>query len=149
MRATGEAAVRDAHGTLDATEAELVTWGRRLGASLAAPVVIAITGELGAGKTTLVQAICAALGVTDPVTSPTFALVHDYRGASAPVFHLDLFRLTSPADLTNLGWDEMLDAPAIVIVEWPERAGAALPPYAKRIGLTHLPDHPDRRRITW
>lgn len=149
MSAAGEIAVRGSHGTLDATEAELVAWGRQLGASIAAPAVIAIAGELGAGKTTLVQAICAALGVTDPVTSPTFALVHDYRGAPAPVFHLDLFRLNSPAELANLGWDDMLDARAVVIVEWPERAGAAVPPCALQVGLAHLPGHPDRRRITW
>lgn len=137
------------HGTLQLTRDELVAWGRRLGESLIAPEVYAISGDLGAGKTTLVQAICSGLGITDPVTSPTFALVHDYRGGVSPVFHLDLYRLNSPAELTNIGWDDMLDARAIVLVEWPERAEGALPDYAKRIHLSHVDNVPDQRRIAW
>jgi tRNA threonylcarbamoyladenosine biosynthesis protein TsaE len=137
------------HGFLDLTRDELVAWGREFGAGLRAPAVIALSGELGAGKTTLVQAICAALGVSEAVTSPTFALVHAYRGAETQVFHLDLFRLNAPDELTNLGWDEMLDARAIVLVEWPDRAGSALPGYATRLALWHLPADPLRRRIIW
>jgi tRNA threonylcarbamoyladenosine biosynthesis protein TsaE len=136
-------------GTLDLTEAGLAEWGWRFGASLEAPAVVGISGELGVGKTTLVQAICAGFGVTDQVTSPTFALVHAYQGAASPVFHLDLYRLDSPAQLTNLGWDEMLDARALVIVEWPERAGPALPSYARLLALAHLSGQPDRRRLSW
>lgn len=137
------------HGSLELTRDALVAWGRRLGESLVAPEVFAISGDLGAGKTTLVQAICDGFGITDPVTSPTFALVHDYRGGTSPVFHLDLYRLNSPSELTNLGWDEMLDARAIVLIEWPERAEAALPDYARRIALSHVDGDPDRRRIAW
>jgi tRNA threonylcarbamoyladenosine biosynthesis protein TsaE len=141
--------VKAEHGFVDLTRDELVAWGRNFAASLQAPALVALSGELGAGKTTLVQSICAALGVNEPVTSPTFALVHSYRGAATQVFHLDLFRLNSPAELTNIGWDEMLDARAIVLVEWPDRAGSALPGYATKLALWHLPDAPDKRRIIW
>jgi len=138
-----------APGAAELTRARLVAWGTAFGRTLAAPLVIAISGDLGAGKTTLVQAICAGYGVLDPVTSPTFSLVHQYRGGPAPVFHLDLYRIGGPADLTNLGWDELLDANAVVLVEWPERAGAALPPDAVRLALAHVPGAPDLRRLSW
>lgn len=137
------------HGFKDLTRDELVAWGRAFGASLEAPAVVALSGELGAGKTTLVQSICAALGVTEPVTSPTFALVHVYRGAATQVFHLDLYRLNSPAELDNLGWDEMLDARAIVLVEWPDRAASRLPSHASQLTLWHIPGEPNKRRIIW
>ena len=103
------------HGTKDVTETELILWGRDFAATLEAPAVVALSGELGAGKTTLARAICSALGVSDPVTSPTFSLVHAYRGATIQVFHLDLYRLTSPNELDNLGWDEMLDSRSVRI----------------------------------
>ncbi|MCC7193960.1 MAG: tRNA (adenosine(37)-N6)-threonylcarbamoyltransferase complex ATPase subunit type 1 TsaE [Gemmatimonadaceae bacterium] len=128
---------------------ELVAWGAALGRGLSAPAIIALSGDLGAGKTTLAQAICAGYGVLDHVTSPTFALVHQYRGAPAMVFHLDLYRIESAADLANLGWDDLLDANAIVLVEWPEHARGALPPDAMRIALEHVPGAPELRRVSW
>jgi tRNA threonylcarbamoyladenosine biosynthesis protein TsaE len=137
------------HGTLDMSREALVAWGTRFGRALAAPAVLALSGELGAGKTTLAQAICAGYGVLEPVTSPTFALVHQYRGGPAIVFHLDLYRINSAAELTNLGWDELLDANAIVIVEWPERADGGLPPDTRRLTLAHVPEDPALRRLTW
>jgi tRNA threonylcarbamoyladenosine biosynthesis protein TsaE len=107
--------------------------------------VVAISGELGAGKTTLVQAICRGFGVTDEVTSPTFALVHEYGGAPAPVYHLDLYRLSAPHELTNLGWDDIIGSHALVLVEWPERAASRMPDDAVPIELEHIPEDPMRR----
>ncbi len=143
------ASVPATRNTLDLTRDALVAWGTRFGAGLSAPAVIALSGDLGAGKTTLAQAICAGLGVLDPVTSPTFALVHQYRGGRAMVFHLDLYRINSEAELENLGWDELLDSNAVVLVEWPERAGATLPPSTTHITLDHVADAPDVRRLSW
>jgi tRNA threonylcarbamoyladenosine biosynthesis protein TsaE len=143
---SGAAAVR---GTLDLDRESLVAWGTRFGRELVAPAIIALSGDLGAGKTTLTQAICAGYGVLDPVTSPTFALVHQYRGGPAMVFHLDLYRIGGPAELTNLGWDELIDSNAIILVEWPERAVGALPPSAQRLHLSHVADAPELRRLTW
>lgn len=132
-------------GRLALTEPELESWGEALGAAARAPLTIAITGDLGAGKTTLVRAICRGYGVTDEVTSPTFALVHEYSSARSRVYHLDLYRLTGPNELPPLGWDDIVSAPALVIIEWPERAGAQLPPDHLPIELQHLPDDLARR----
>lgn len=131
------------------TRDELVAWGHEFGRGLVAPVLIALSGDLGAGKTTLAQAICAGYGVLEPVTSPTFALVHQYRGGPAMVFHLDLYRISSPDELTNLGWDEIVDSNAVVLVEWPERAEGALPRSAIHLDLGHVVGDDGRRMLAW
>jgi tRNA threonylcarbamoyl adenosine modification protein YjeE len=129
------------------TETELREWGRRFGRAAHAPLLVTITGELGAGKTTLVQAICAGYGVTDEVTSPTFALVHEYRAPRSPVHLLDLSRLERPDQLDEIGWDELVSARAVVLVEWPERAGDRMPDGHVTLSLQHLPDDPGRRLL--
>ncbi|HKV50558.1 MAG TPA: tRNA (adenosine(37)-N6)-threonylcarbamoyltransferase complex ATPase subunit type 1 TsaE [Gemmatimonadaceae bacterium] len=134
-------------GRIALTRDQLVAWGTDFGASARPPLVVAISGELGAGKTTLVQAICAGAGVQEPVTSPTFALVHRYQGASAIVYHLDLYRLGAPAELTNIGWDEIVNAHALVLVEWPERAGTRLPADTVPIDLEYDERDADRRLL--
>jgi len=134
-------------GRLACTEAELTDWGERFGRVAMAPLVVTITGELGAGKTTLVQAICRGYGVVEDVTSPTFALVHRYAATRSPVFHLDLYRLRDAADLTNIGWDEVIADEALVLIEWPERAGNRIPRNHVPISLQHLPDDPSRRLL--
>src|SRR3954469_22786855 len=80
-------------GRVTMTRADLVAWGESFGRAATPPLVIALAGDLGAGKTTLTQAICAGYGVTEPVTSPTFAIVHRYEAPRAPDYHLDLYRL--------------------------------------------------------
>jgi tRNA threonylcarbamoyladenosine biosynthesis protein TsaE len=129
------------------TRPELEAWGEALGQSLRAPAVVALHGDLGAGKTTLAQAICRGLGVTDDVTSPTYALVHEYAGAGGPVFHLDLYRLDDPRDLTNIGFDDVIGAGGIVIVEWPYRAGDRLPGDRVEIMLEHVAGDASRRHV--
>ncbi len=125
------------HLTLD--EIELKKWGRELGESSAPPLVISISGELGAGKTTLAQAICGGYGVLEPVTSPTYALVHRYDAEKSPVYHIDLYRLDNESQLTNIGWDDILSESALVIVEWPERAGNRMPDDQLHIELDYSP----------
>jgi len=127
------------------TRGELVAWGEAFGRAATAPLVIALAGDLGAGKTTLAQAICTGYGVTEPVTSPTFALVHRYDAPRSPVYHLDLYRIERPSDLVNLGWDEIAMSHALVIVEWPERAGDLIPAGHVPIDLEYAPSDPDRR----
>ena len=128
------------------TREELEHWGESFGRAARPPLVVALSGDLGAGKTTLVQAICRGYGVEEEVTSPTYALVHQYASPRSQVFHLDLYRLEGESALTNIGWDEIVgDARALVLVEWPDRAGSNLPPEHVPIDLEHLPDDPDRR----
>jgi tRNA threonylcarbamoyladenosine biosynthesis protein TsaE len=126
---------------------ELIDWGQRLGRSLQPPTVVTIHGELGAGKTTLTQAICRGYGVTSDVTSPTFTLVHEYEGGRSRVYHLDLYRIRSASELESLGWDDMLRDHALIIVEWPERASSLMPRDHIPIELAHLPDRPDHRLL--
>ena len=135
------------HGALAMREDALRDWGRRFGRSAHPPLVITITGDLGAGKTTLVQAICAGYGVEADVTSPTFALVHEYSAPRSVVHHLDLYRLDSPNQLDALGWDEIVYGPGLVLIEWPERAGTRVPSGHVTLSLQHLPDDPDRRLL--
>lgn len=125
-------------------EAELRQWGVRFGQAAVAPLVVTLSGELGAGKTTLAQAICAGYGVTAAVTSPTYSLVQEYDSSRSVVYHIDLYRLESEAQLTNLGWDEIVNAEALVIVEWPERAGVRFPAHVP-IALEYEPGDASRR----
>jgi len=134
-------------GHIALTRDELVAWGERFGRSAHPRLVVAIAGDLGAGKTTLVQAICRGAGVKTEVTSPTYALVHEYQGDRFPIYHLDLYRLERAEDLTNLGWDDMLRANALVLVEWPERGGARIPDDAVPIDLELDPADEERRLL--
>ena len=127
------------------TEPELERWGESFGRATRPPLVVAITGDLGAGKTTLVRAICRGAGVTEPVTSPTFALVHEYAGTLGTVYHLDLYRLTAPDELTAIGWDDLMRAHALALIEWAERAGDRLPSEIVPLALEHVEGDPERR----
>lgn len=123
--------------------------GVAIGHSLTAPALVTLRGDLGAGKTTIVQAICRGLAVTEPVTSPTFALIHEYAAPAARVVHCDLYRLETPRDVMSLGLDDLLSDPsAILLVEWPERAGALLPAPTLSLLLEHVPGNADVRQVT-
>lgn len=90
--------------------------------------VFTLSGELGAGKTTLIKGFCEALGVGDHASSPSFAIVNEYRGAgSQPVYHFDLFRLRDASELEGIGFDEYVDSGAYCFIEWPEIAAGRLP----------------------
>ena len=132
-------------GHLNLTESEMMQWGRELGETIVPPLVVSLTGDLGAGKTTLAQAICAGYGVEEAVTSPTYSLVHRYEAARSPVYHVDLYRLDNASQLTNIGWDDLLSERALVIVEWPERAGDRMPAGHLHIDLGHLREDESRR----
>lgn len=110
--------------------AETLTLGREIAANLQPGSVLALVGDLGAGKTCLVQGILTGLGATEPVASPTFTIVHEYLTGRIPVYHFDLYRLRHPAELLDLGWDDYLDRPGIVIVEWADKFPDLLPPGA-------------------
>jgi tRNA threonylcarbamoyladenosine biosynthesis protein TsaE len=120
-------------------------WGRDLGEALVPPLVLSLSGDLGAGKTTLTQAICEGYGVSESVTSPTYALVHRYDAEKSAVYHVDLYRLDNESQLTNIGWDDLLAERAIVIVEWPERAGNRMPDDHLHIDIEYLDGDAGRR----
>ena len=108
--------------------------------------VIALHGDLGAGKTTFVQGIAFALGLYRPVTSPTFTLSTEYQTPGFKLVHMDLYRLTGPDDLLTIGYPEYLETGAVVAVEWPERAGDLVPPDALHVSFS-LTEDPETRVI--
>ncbi len=119
---------------------ELAAEGFAVGQALPSRSLVTFEGELGAGKTTFIQAIARGLGVEAPATSPTYALVHRYHGRRGPVFHLDCYRLRTSDEAADLDWEGLLGEGDVVLVEWPERAGAWLPAPARRFRLHHLAD---------
>jgi tRNA threonylcarbamoyladenosine biosynthesis protein TsaE len=126
---------------------ETILQGREIGARLKAPVLVLLSGDLGAGKTTLTKGIASGLGAADEdeVTSPTFTLVHKYsRGA--PVYHVDLYRIADFHDLETLGLEDVFAEKAVVIVEWPDKMTLRTDWPIVRIRLEHAGE--DTRRIS-
>ena len=103
--------------------AETVALGRKLSAKLQPPKLVVLRGELGAGKTTLVKGIAEGFhaAAEEQVTSPTFTLVHEYRGPKANVFHVDLYRVDTPRELETLGLDDLFDPRSVILIEWGEK----------------------------
>lgn len=110
--------------------------GERIGAAARPGDVVALSGELGTGKTTLVRGIARGLGIDERrVTSPTFVIVQEHEGGRIPLVHVDLYRLT-PAEVSSTGWEEAL-AGGVVAIEWPDRLGPALPADRLDVSIAH------------
>lgn len=123
--------------------AETVRIGRILGEGLKTGDVVALTGELGAGKTCLTQGIASGLGVSEKyaVTSPTFTLINEYPGREVALIHVDLYRLQGTADLADLGYEEYLSGGGVMVIEWAEKIPGAVPDGAVCVELTYLDEH--------
>ena len=107
--------------------AETFEHGRALAATLRACDVLALNGDLGAGKTHFVKGIAAGLGCEGDVTSPTFTLVHEYTGGRLPLFHFDFYRLESEDETLRIGLDDYLGADGVIVIEWAGKFPALLP----------------------
>ena len=127
-----------------ADEAATRAAGARLAALLRPGDVVTLAGDLGAGKTTLVRGLLAALGHAAEVPSPSFAIVQPYEELDPPVWHADLYRVEDRSELAELGLDSLADS--VLLVEWPERAGEGAWPDALRLTLEIT--GPERRRLT-
>ena len=112
-------------------------YGKQLATELKGGMVLALFGGMGMGKTALVRGIAAGLGLSAEVSSPTFALVHDY-GGRPPLVHFDMYRVTGWEDLYSTGFFDYLDAGAILVVEWSENIESALPEDALRLYFTRV-----------
>jgi tRNA threonylcarbamoyladenosine biosynthesis protein TsaE len=111
-----------------------------LAVGLEGPLVIGLSGDLGAGKTTLVGGLLAQLGHLGPARSPTYSLIEPYRLADRDVYHCDLYRLKDPEELEDLGVRDLLLGSSVLLVEWPERAGDRLRPPDLQLALAYT-DH--------
>jgi tRNA threonylcarbamoyladenosine biosynthesis protein TsaE len=102
---------------------ETIALGRELAAELTPPKLVLLRGELGAGKTTLVKGIAEGFRAAseEDVTSPTFTLIHEYRGPEANLYHIDLYRVDTPRQLETLGLDDLISEKSVLLIEWGEK----------------------------
>ena len=137
LPAGGAVTVRVTCRTSEATQALAEGIGRR-----ARPgTVIALSGDLGAGKTCFIQGLASGLGVETPVTSPTFVMIAEHAGR-LPLYHVDLYRTESLAEIRALGLDELLGGEGVTAIEWGEKAGPLLPPRTVRVRISGAGDEP-------
>ncbi len=129
--------------------AETERLGERLGAALRDGDLLCLSGPLGAGKTTLTRGLARGWGAVQRVTSPTFTLINEYRRPSdgERFFHVDCYRLSGPLDAMTTGLEDVLDAPGVVAIEWPERIAEMLP--AERLWIALEDAGPGARRLTF
>jgi tRNA threonylcarbamoyladenosine biosynthesis protein TsaE len=124
------------------THSEVETWevANQFAATLKPGDVVCLEGDLGAGKTTFTQGLCAALGARRAVTSPTFCIVSEHPAPAFMVVHMDLYRLHDEDDVLQIGWEDYLAQGAVLVVEWPDRAGSLIPADAKRVHFSYGSD---------
>ncbi len=130
------------------SESDLERWGQAVGREIDAPAFLALRGTLGAGKSVLARAIARGAGVEGHLPSPTFNVLFRYpseRGFT--VAHLDLYRLSDPDEVWELGWEEVGGEGEVALVEWPERAGTLLPDDRWDIGLRAVRGRPELREV--
>jgi tRNA threonylcarbamoyl adenosine modification protein YjeE len=125
-----------------------VRWGERIGRETTAPVVLALRGQLGAGKSVLARAVARGAGVDGFLPSPTFNLLFRYQGTTSAVVHMDLYRIHDPDELKELAWDELGAEGELILIEWPERAGGLLPADRWEVELRAVENEADLRRVT-
>ena len=121
--------------------------GQKLASRLVPGDVIAYFGDLGAGKTAFTRGLAQGLGITDPVTSPTYTIVNEYLSGRSPLFHFDMYRLSSSDELFDIGWEDYLSRGGVCAVEWSENVEDALQD-AIRVTIEKDADEPDTRHIT-
>ena len=121
--------------------------GQKLASRLAPGDVIAYFGDLGAGKTAFTRGLAQGLGITDSVTSPTYTIVNEYLSGRIPLFHFDMYRLSSSDELFDIGWEDYLSRGGVCAVEWSENVEDALQD-AIRVTIEKDADEPDTRHIT-
>ena len=117
---------------------------------MAPPKLVLLRGELGAGKTTLIKGIAAAFGAAaeEDVTSPTFTLVHEYRGPSVTVYHIDLYRVDTPRELETIGLDDLMGPHSVLLIEWGEKFARFLRERDVEIALERVGENTRRIRVS-
>jgi tRNA threonylcarbamoyladenosine biosynthesis protein TsaE len=126
------------------SEVETIREGERLGQKLKPGAIVALYGELGAGKTAFTRGLAKGLGIAMSVSSPTFTIVNEYPG-EIPLFHFDMYRLESEAELFDIGWDDYHNRGGVCVVEWSQKVPGAFPPDTILVNLEDLGG--DSRRL--
>lgn len=129
---------------------ETIDFGRRLAAELTPPLLILLRGDLGAGKTTLVKGIAEGFKAAsaDDVTSPTFTLVHEYRGPRAVLYHIDLYRVDTERELVTIGLDDLMAPDSILLIEWGEKFARFLRERNVEVALERIGENERRIQVT-
>jgi tRNA threonylcarbamoyladenosine biosynthesis protein TsaE len=127
-------------------EQETIAAGKEFGAKLALGSVVALYGDLGAGKTRFIKGICEGLGIQKHVSSPTFTIVHEYPVHAGTIYHFDFYRVRSLQEIIDLGFEEYFRADSICLIEWAEKAQSLLPTNRFEVYMD-LGNDPDTREI--
>jgi tRNA threonylcarbamoyladenosine biosynthesis protein TsaE len=115
-------------------------FARSLGERAEAGQIYTLNGDLGAGKTVFAQGMAAGLGITDPVTSPTFTIVQEYAGGRLPLYHFDVYRIEEPEEMEEVGFDDYLYGDGICLIEWAEQVRELLPENIISVTITKNPE---------
>ncbi len=126
--------------TISHSAEDTIAHGRTMAAALRRGDVLALCGDLGAGKTHFVKGLTAGLNATAAVTSPTFTLIHEYLGGRLPVYHFDFYRLDDEDEALKIGLDEYLDGGGVCVIEWAEKFPTLLPPHTRWLRFKHRVD---------
>jgi len=126
------------------SEQEVEAYGIRLGREARPGQVIALTGDLGAGKTTLTKAIARGLGISETVTSPTFTIVKEYRSGRLPLFHFDVYRIGDVEEMYELGYEEYFFGDGVCVIEWADLIEELIPEDALKISIAYGQDEEER-----
>lgn len=126
---------------------ETVKFGEQLAGALHRGDVLALSGDLGTGKTALVKGIARGLGITRDVTSPTFTLVHEYAGGQLPLFHIDLYRLDNVEQALAIGIEDYLNGTGVTAIEWAEKIESLLPARTTRIRMKSVGENTRRIEV--
>lgn len=126
--------------TISVSADETIAFGHTVAATLRRGDVLALCGDLGAGKTHFVKGLATGLGARDGVTSPTFTLIHEYPDGRLPLFHFDFYRLEDEDDALKIGLDEYLEGDGVSVIEWAEKFPAILPPHTRWFHFIHRED---------
>jgi len=129
------------------SEAETIREGENLGRTLESGAIVALYGDLGAGKTAFTRGLAAGLGIHMSVSSPTFTIVNEYPG-DIPLFHFDMYRLENENELFDIGWDDYLVRGGVCAVEWSEKVPGAFSPDTIVVGIENLGNDTRRLKIT-
>lgn len=122
------------------SDVEMQNFGMALGKTATAQSLLLLTGDLGAGKTTLTKGIAKALGIKRPVKSPTFTIVREYPEGNLPLYHMDMYRLEEDGDLSSIDMPSYLSQPGIVVIEWPQFIEESLPQNFLKLNIKRVDD---------